>query len=326
MRNRAIAGLRALLVIAVAVAAALIAAAGATAATVANGDFETGSLSGWQVFNIPAEPENSGNWYAYSGTTPPPPSELSISAPPSGVYGAVTSQGGEGTHILYQDIALEPYFSHQLSLFVYYHSGAPLATPSPNTLNAGILGPNQQYRVDVIKPTAALTSLEPSDILATVFATKTGDPEELAPAKLTLDLTPFAGQTVRLRFAEVDNQFFFAAATDAVTIVSTPPSNAIALGKPVLNRKKGTAKLPVTVPGAGTLKIADVKKTKKRVKSKTVQVSAAGTTRLPVKPTKLGRKALEAKGKLKVKVSVTFTPTGGFPGKRTKKLTLKLAS
>jgi len=325
MGNRGFTRIHLLLVTVVAAAASFVAPAGASAAMVVNGDFETGTLSGWQVFNVPSEPESTGNWYAYSGTAAPSPSELPISAPPSGVYGAITAQGGEGTHILYQDVALEPYYGHQLSLFAYYHSAAPLVTPSPNTLSSEVPAPNQQYRIDVMKPTAALTSLEPSDILATVFATKTGDPEELAPTKLTVDLTPFAGQTVRLRFAEVDNQFYFAAAADAVAIASTPPSNAFTLGKPVLNRKKGTAQLPVTVPGAGTLKISDVKKTKRRVKTKTVQASAAGTLNLPVKPTKLGRKILAAKGKLKVKVAVTFTPTGGFAATQTKKLTLRLA-
>ena len=39
---------------------------------------------------------------------------------------------------------------------------------------------------------------------------------------MTADLTPFAGQTVRLRFAEVDGAGFFNASTDAVSITSTP--------------------------------------------------------------------------------------------------------
>jgi hypothetical protein len=37
---------------------------------------------------------------------------------------------------------------------------------------------------------------------------------------MTFDLSEWAGQTVRLRFAEVDNQSFFHAAVDAVRIVS----------------------------------------------------------------------------------------------------------
>jgi adhesin HecA-like repeat protein len=307
----------------IAAAAALAAPAGA--ATVVNGDFETGNLSGWTQVNDPTGAEQSGEWTAYSSPSPFTPP---LSPPPGGTYAATTFQEFVGTHILYQDVALEPYYSHQLSLLAYYWSSAPLVTPEPNTLSSGgeIGGPptNQQYRIDVIRPTAPIDSVNPTDILATVFATKTGDPEELAPTTFTADLTPFAGQTVRLRFAEVDNEGGFLAATDSIGIASTPPSNAITLGKPVLNKKKGTAKLPTTVPGAGTLTIADVKKTKKRIKAKTIQVSAAGTVNLPVRPTKSARKTLANKGRLKIKVAITFTPTGGFAATVTRKLTLKL--
>lgn len=325
MENRVVRRVRLLLAAVVVLAAALLVPTSATAATVVNGDFETGTLNGWQVFNVPPEPEASGSWFAYSGTASPIAEAPEVPPPPAGNFAAITAQGGAGTHILYQDVALEPYYTHQLSLLVYYHSFAPLATPSPETLNAEIPAPNQQYRIDVMKPTAPIESVNPSDILATVFATKTGDPEELGPTPVSVDLTPFAGQTVRLRFAEVDNEFYFAAGTDSVSIQSTPPSNSFTFGKPVLNKKQGTAKLPVNVPGAGTLKIADVKKSKKRIKAKTIQANAAGAVKLPLQPTKSARKVLEDKGKLKVKVKVTFTPTGGLAASRTRKLVLKLA-
>jgi hypothetical protein len=307
-------------------AAALVVPTGATAATVVNGDFETGTFSGWQLLN----PDGGGgpeedSWYVYSGTNPPGPTIIeSVAPPPGGNFAAVTSQGGPGSHYLYQDVALEPFWSHQLSLVAYYRSEGQLFTPSPASLDPGT-AENQQYRIDVMNPAAPIESVNPADILATVFATKTGDPQELGPTTLTADLTPVAGQIVRLRFVEVDNQNYFAASTDNVSILSTPPSNVVVLGKPTLNKKKGTAKLPVTVPGAGTLTIADVKATKKRVKAKTVTATAPGTLNLPVKPTKSARTTLKDKGKLKLKVAVTFTPTGGFAAAVTRKLTLKLA-
>jgi hypothetical protein len=308
-----------------AIVAILVVPAGAKAATVVNGDFETGNLSGWQLSNLPPEPGSSGNWFAYTGTVSPfgefaPP----IPPPPAGKYAAITAQGGPGTHILYQDIALEPYYTHQLSLLAYYRSEAPLETPSPETLEANGPLKNQQYRIDVIKPTAPITSVNPSDILATVFATSTGSPLELGPTPYTVNLSAFAGQTVRLRFAEADNQGYLAAGTDSVAIASTPPSNTFAFGSAVLNKKNGSAKLQVTVPGAGTLAIADVKETKKRVKAKTIQTTG-GTLYLPVTPTKSARKTLAGKGKLKLKVAVTFTPTGGLAATQMRKLTLKLA-
>jgi hypothetical protein len=244
------------------------------------------------------------------------------------LWAAVTSQGGPGRHILYQDVALEPNVSHQLSLFAYYRSDGAMVTPSPATLSFEVA--NQQYRIDVVKPGAPIDTVDPADILTPVFATNSGDPLELAPTPLSVNLTPFAGQTVRLRFAEVDTGGFLAASTDSVSILSTspippPPSNAFAMGKPVLNKKKGTAKLPVTVPGAGTLTIADAKaKGKKRIKAKTVKAVAAGSVNLPVKPTKSARNTLREKGKLSLRVAVTFTPTGGTAATQTRKVVLKL--
>ncbi|HVQ59018.1 MAG TPA: hypothetical protein VMS60_08945 [Solirubrobacterales bacterium] len=311
-------------------ALALLAPAGATGATVVNGSFETGTLAGWQVVNS----SESGNWFAYSGTTPPI-GEGPVPAPPVGVFAAISAQDGPGTHVLYQDVALEPGFKHQLSMFVYYKSAANLVTPSPNTLSSGFPPPNQQYRVDVMKPTAPLESVAPGDILATVFATQTGGPLEMAPTVLTTDLTPFAGQTVRLRLVEVDNQLFLWGGADGIAIQSTPPppSNVAVVGKAVLNKKNGTAKLPVTLPGAGVLSAVDAnfvtvagisaKKKKRMVKSATVTATAPGILNVPLKPTGPGRKVLNEKGKLKIRVALTFTPTGGTAATQTVKVTLK---
>lgn len=310
-----------LLAVAIFAAAALLVPASANAATVVNGDFETGSLAGWQVLNQPTE---SGNWFAYTGTAPPAGLGPDVPPPPAGNFAAIVAQGDPGTHILYQDVALEPYYTHSLAMLLYYRSGPSLTTPSPDRLSYEPPA-NQQYRVDVMNPAAPLESVNPTDILATVFATRTGGPQEMGATPFQVDLTPFAGQTVRLRFAEVDNQGILNAGVDSVAIQSTPPSNAVVLGKPAFNRKKGTAKLAVTVPGPGTLAIADVKSTKKRIKAKTLTAAAAGTLNLPVKPTKSARTTLKNKGKLRLKVAVTFTPTGGFAAAVTRKLTLKLA-
>jgi hypothetical protein len=321
MRNRVFSRVR-LLVSMIFATAALIVPAGATAATVVNGDFEAGSLTGWQVHNQPSE--LTGNWFAYTGTAPPTGLGPDVPPPPAGRFAAITAQGDPGTHVLYQDVTLEPYYTHSLSMLLYYQSGPGLTTPSPDRLSSE-LPANQQYRVDVMNPTAPLESLNPADILATVFATKTGDPQQMGATAFQVNLTPFAGRTVRLRFAEVDNQGILNAGVDSVAILSTPPSNVVALGKPALNKKKGTAKLPVTVPGPGTLTIVDVKLTGKRIKGKTVQAIGPGTVNLPVKPTRPARNALAKRGKQKVKVAITFTPTGGFIASVTRKLILRLA-
>jgi len=89
---------------------------------------------------------------------------------------------------------------------------------SPNTLDPYSTA-NQQYRVDIMRPSASLLSVAPADILLNVFQTKPGDPLVLPPAEYRVDLSPFAGQTVRLRFAQVCNIYFFQASVDDVRLV-----------------------------------------------------------------------------------------------------------
>lgn len=295
----------------------------ADAATVVNGDFETGTLAGWETFD-----EDDGEWIAYSGTTNPFGGEAPpLTAPPQGSFAASTVQGGPGLHILYQEVDLGTGPEELLTLYAYYDSEGTLATPESGTLSPGVT-PNQQYRIDVMDPTAPLNSVDPEDILAPVFATETGDPQAMAPKLISVDLTKFGGQTVGLRMAEVDNQGFFIAGVDAVAIGSppppqppapplqpvqpTPPSNVFTFGKLKLNKKNGTATLKVNVPGAGKLTAFDAKKkAPKRIKKATAPTTAAGVATLKLKPTRAGKKTLKEKGKLKFKALVTFTPTGG---------------
>ena len=55
-------------------------------------------------------------------------------------------------------------------------------------------------------------------VLAKVYQTLPGNPTKTPFATVTYDLTRFAGQTIRLRYGEVDNQGVFNAAVDAVSI------------------------------------------------------------------------------------------------------------
>jgi hypothetical protein len=153
----------------------------------------------------------------YTGTTSPL-SGFPIAAPPEGTHAAVTDQEGPGSHVLYQDVALGSGFGHTLSFFLYYENRGAIFATSP-TLDFNAF-PNQQYRVDVLRATAAPASTAPGDVLASVFQTQVGDPFTLAPTRISFDLTPFAGMTVRIRFAEVDNQGFFNASVDSVAIES----------------------------------------------------------------------------------------------------------
>jgi hypothetical protein len=100
------------------------------------------------------------------------------------------------------------------------------------------------------------------------------------------------------------------------------PSNAFTLGKPKLNKKRGTAKLPVTVPGAGNLTLAGKGVVKQRPALASRAVSAAGTVKLLVKSKGKKKRTLDRTGNVKVKVKVTYTPTGGSPSTQTKRIKL----
>lgn len=100
-------------------------------------------------------------------------------------------------------------------------------------------------------------------------------------------------------------------------------------GKLKRNKKRGTAKLTVTAPGPGTLTLAGKGLVKQRPGALhrngwalTKTVAGAGAVKLKIKP-KGRRKAKLAKtGKLKVKAKLTYTPTGGLPNTKTKRIRL----
>jgi hypothetical protein len=97
-----------------------------------------------------------------------------------------------------------------------------------------------------------------------------------------------------------------------------PPLNDISFGKVKKNKRKGTAKLTVNVPGPGELDLAKTK----RIKPDDESAEAAGTERLLVKPKGKARKRLNAKGNAKVKAEVTYTPDGGEPNTESKRIKL----
>jgi hypothetical protein len=95
-------------------------------------------------------------------------------------------------------------------------------------------------------------------------------------------------------------------------------SNDFSFGKVKKNKRKGTAKLTVKLPGPGELDLAKTKK----VKADEQSVEAAGKEKLSIKPKGQAKKKLNRKGKAKVEAKVTFTPTGGAPNTEGKKIKL----
>ena len=104
-------------------------------------------------------------------------------------------------------------------------------------------------------------------------------------------------------------------------------SNRFSFGKLKRKRKKGTATLPVTVPGPGTLSLRGKGVVKQRPAraartSADRPASAAGTVKLLIKAMGKAKRKLNRKGKVLVKVRVTYIPTGGAPNTKTKKVKL----
>lgn len=177
----------------------------------ANCGFETGDFAGWIVMN---QPGGAGDWFVYSGNTSP--NLFPILPPPEGIFAAVTDQQGPGSHVLYQDIVVPDRFSVQCSVIVYYESNSEGENSffSPPTLDYTV-SPNQQARIDIMDPLAPVFDVG-AGVLLNVFATFPGDPASLNYTVVNFDLTDFAGETVRFRAAEVDNQGNFRFSIDNV--------------------------------------------------------------------------------------------------------------
>ncbi len=96
------------------------------------------------------------------------------------------------------------------------------------------------------------------------------------------------------------------------------PSNKITLNKVKLNKKKGTAKLTLSVLAPGLLVLKG-----KGIKRASKALTTAGSASLTVKAAAKALKKLDANGAVTVKAKITFTPTGGSANTLTKKLTLE---
>jgi hypothetical protein len=179
-------------------------------------DFESGTLAGWKI-----ERSGAGGWFVYTnGKTSPNPSEsdpdfpFMVPDPPQGKFAAVTDMNNPGRRILYRDVTLDGRYT--LHLTVYYVNAGPLT--SPDTLDYQIDGENQQYRIDIVAPSAPVDSVAAAHVLTNVFRTSPGDADRRLPSAVTVDLSKWEGQTVRLRLAAVDNRGPLRAGVDDIRL------------------------------------------------------------------------------------------------------------
>lgn len=199
---------------------------------IVNGDFETGDLSGWTVAN---QEGGSGDWYIQSGENSPL-SMLPVPNPPQGVFAAMTDQEGAGTHVLYQDFVipegrLDPGVRLNVA-FDYFLGNRADGFASPASLDY-LVQPNQQVRVDLMRPGSDPFSVDDDDVIFTILRTLAGDsarPIYLTP-NFDVDADFLRGDALRLRFAQVNNQGGFQFGLDNVRVFATaiPEPAAIAL-------------------------------------------------------------------------------------------------
>jgi hypothetical protein len=112
-------------------------------------------------------------------------------------------------------------------------------------------------------------------------------------------------------------------------LINSPPSNAFAVPSAKAG-KHGQANLVLDLPGPGAVDAVATAKVAKAAAKRTIavakahaNVTAAGRRVLTLKPTKQGRGALRRLRRLKARVAIKFTPTGGTPRTQFRSLTLR---
>jgi Divergent InlB B-repeat domain len=112
-----------------------------------------------------------------------------------------------------------------------------------------------------------------------------------------------------------------------------PPSNAFSIGRTRLGLLTGGATITLRVPGPGVLKAlatarvpAAAARAARRFRVARARVAAAkaGRVALRLRPSRKAKQILRKKGRLRVRVRITFRPTGGALRARTTTVTLKL--
>jgi hypothetical protein len=190
---------------------------------ITNGGFETGFSSWTRASRLGSE----GNWFQQSGTTSPV-NGFAVPAPPGGANAAMTDAGGPGSHVLYQDFVVPMTLGVSTLRFDLYIQNRANDFFSPATLDFATPTLNQQFRADILTASSDPFSVTVGDVLMNVYQTMPGHALVSGWVTVTVDLTSLlashAGQTLRLRFAEVDNVNFLVVGVDNVSLVVPEPS------------------------------------------------------------------------------------------------------
>lgn len=197
---------------------AALGTATAAAAPIKNGSFERGDFSGWEVREF-----GPGQWNLLCAI----PRGFSFSVPPAGLCAAITAQDNPSVQVLSQVVRLREDRRHRLSYQMAWNNEAaaprgPAPPPNgfitPNSLQ--LSQPNQQFRVDVMKPGAPIRSTDGDDVLMRIARPTPDDPPDSDWARTAANLTRFGGERIRLRFAVAVTEEELHLGVDAVKIKS----------------------------------------------------------------------------------------------------------
>lgn len=199
--------------VAVAAGAALLlfAAVALAGSSFKNGNFETGDFSKWSTSQTGA-----GNWFV-SNKRVTPLGFNGWAGPAEKEYAAITDQLAPSANVLYRTIHIGSKTT-RLSMIVYYKNRAGIfCNPSTNTLDETYPGCFQMYTVDILRNGSDPFSIDPADVLKTIFRTSASSPNSMDFTKFTVSLAGLSGDVI-LRFGEVDNVGPLNASVDNVTV------------------------------------------------------------------------------------------------------------
>ncbi len=192
-----------------------------------NGDFETGTFVGWTITDLPGSFVFSTFFIDVPGTTAPLSGLPTLSSGANGAFYAVSDTTGPGTHALTQTFTVPGPVAAvilRFDMFANDYDGGPIIDP----IGLDHTGPsNQHARVDILS--AAATPFDTgAGVLGNFYLSVDAGADPNPFTSYQFDITPLvgAGGTFQVRFAEVDNQFFFNLGVDNVSIQMPPlPSN-----------------------------------------------------------------------------------------------------
>ncbi len=199
------------------VALVAIGAATAFAASIPNGNFESGNFSDWKIRN-----KGSGDWVIYdSGDRKKATKDRggAILPKPFGEFSAAITQGGPSANVILRTVRV-PADATVMSVKLFWINDGGEPPPAPAAQASAdpgywafpgewdFTGPRIQYFVvDLLKPSSPAFTAEKSDVLKTVFKPKIGATKARSGGWVTeaVDVAKFQGQRIKFRLVEADN-------------------------------------------------------------------------------------------------------------------------